>query len=166
MTLGNAKDKVLALLDETRESAGGIRLLKRMNMLFDMAQMEASHRAPIIKAQNITITKSIYALSDDVYRVVALIQNGRRMPFSSTGLDVFADNGEYIMEYIANPMPITNVTPDESEFEVDDIAAATLPYYVAAFCCLPDDTERYTHFMSMFEDKLEDFADAVRLRLI
>ncbi len=166
MTLGNAKERVLAILGEDADTEGGIELLSRMNILFDMAQKDAAGKIPVIKTKEVKLVKGVYTVEEDVRRVIALMQNGVRKDFRRLTIDIYAPDGTYIMEYIATPTTILLSSPDDTKFEVDKIAADALPYYVAAFCCLPDDTERFTHYMSIYEQKLEVFRTAVRVRSI
>lgn len=140
MTLGEAKRKVLMLLDEYSiggEVSADADVDAKMNDFFDIAQRDAAAWQPIVRRMELSLDGSgSTELPDDVSRVIRVRKNGVRV----LGYEVVdgrliypeGDRSLLTLDYIARPEAITPDTPDDYEFEVSDEAANCLPFFVAA----------------------------------
>ena len=140
MTLGEAKRKVLMLLDEYSiggEVSADADVDAKMNDFFDIAQRDAAAWQPIVRRMELSLDGSgSTELPDDVSRVIRVRKNGVRV----SGYEVVdgrliypeGDRSLLTLDYIARPEAITPDTPDDYEFEVSDEAANCLPFFVAA----------------------------------
>ena len=158
MTLGEAKRKVLMLLDEY--SSGGevgadADVDAKMNDFFDLAQRDAAAWQPIVRRAALLLdgTGSM-ALPGDVSRVIRVRKNGVR----ATDYEVVdgslvypeGDRSLLTLDYIARPEAITPDTPDDYEFEVSDEAANCLPFFVAAQQLIADLVVDYGAFYNLY----------------
>ena len=140
MTLGEAKRKVLMLLDEYSiggEVSADADVDAKMNDFFDIAQRDAAAWQPIVRRMELSLDGSgSTELPDDVSRVIRVRKNGVRV----SGYEVVdgrliypeGDRSMLTLDYIARPEAITPDTTDDYEFEVSDEAANCLPFFVAA----------------------------------
>ena len=151
MTLGEAKRKVLMIIDEY--SSGGTRtedddIDMKMNDFFDLAQRDVAQHKPILKSTEISMQRATGSYQEfdmperflKLYRVWdgdriitrrAKVRGGKLLiPNDGAGL--------VVVEYIASPASIDATTPDTYEFEVAEDAAACMPYYVASLQLLVD----------------------------
>ena len=158
MTLGEAKRKVLMLLDEY--STGGevtadADVDARMNDFFDMAQRDAAAWQPIVRRVALLLdgTGSM-ALPEDVSRVIRMRKDGIRV----SGYEVVdgrllsgsGDTSTLTLDYIASPEKITPETADDHEFEVSEQAANCLPFFVAAQQLIADLVVDYGAFYNLY----------------
>ena len=158
MTLGEAKRKVLMLLDEY--SSGGevgadADVDAKMNDFFDLAQRDAAAWQPIVRRAAMLLdgTGSM-ALPADVSRVIRVRKNGVR----ATGYEAVdgrliypeGDRSQLTLDYIASPEKITPDTADGYEFEVSDEAANCLPFFVAAQQLIADLVVDYGAFYNLY----------------
>ena len=158
MTLGEAKRKVLMLLDEY--SAGGevsadADVDAKMNDFFDMAQRDAAAWQPIVRRVALLLDGTgAMALPGDVSRVIRVRKNGVRAPGYEVvdGSLVYpeGDRSLLTLDYIARPEAITPDTPDDYEFEVSDEAANCLPFFVAAQQLIADLVVDYGAFYNLY----------------
>ena len=162
MTLGEAKNKVYMLLDE--HSAGGTvehdaDIEAKMAFFFDMAQKELAKQRKIIRQRKITRQsgKTEYALPDDLMSVLTIYADGRasggRYRIRAGKILIPERDGaeEIILEYAAVPETIAEDESDEYEFEIDEMAANCMPYYVAAQQLLPDLVMDYGGMLNMYQ---------------
>lgn len=158
MTLGEAKRKVLMLLDEY-SALGEVRvdadIDAKMNDFFDMAQRDAAAWQPIVRRVALLLdgTGSM-TLPRDVSRVIRVRKNGNAV----TGYEVVdgallspeGDRSLLTLDYIASPEAISPQTPDDYEFEVSDEAANCLPFFVAAQQLVADLVVDYGAFYNLY----------------
>ena len=140
MTLGEAKEKTLKLLDEY--SAGGEittdeDIALKMNRFFDIAQKDMANYKHIIRTQEIETEEgeTEYALPGDCARIFRVWKKGVLKRYPVIGGKLVTDGkgeGTLLLEYFAIPATIDNETPDEYEFELSEDAANCLPFFVAA----------------------------------
>ncbi len=158
MTLGEAKRRVLMLLDEY--SAGGeisvdADVNAKMNDFFDMAQRDAATWQPIVRRVVLLLdgTGSM-DLPGDVSRVIRVRRNGVCVPgYEIVDGKLFApegDQSQLTLDYIASPEKITPDTADEYSFEVSDEAANCLPFFVAAQQLIADLVVDYGAFYNLY----------------
>ena len=162
MTLGDAKRRVLMLLDEY--SSGGTvtedrDIMNKMADFFDIAQKEiAGYQKIIGKAEYTLIPREgdfvYYDLPENFVKTFRVWKNGKILagyPIISNQLAVPSEeSGTVILEYFARPQTITPETPDDYEFEVPEEAANCLPFYVAAQQLMADLVVDYSAFWSMY----------------
>jgi hypothetical protein len=140
MTLGDAKRKVLMLLDEY-SSGGAITvdedIALKMNDFFDLAQKDMAQWQPITRRTEVELDGTgEQELPGDVSRVARITRDGHK----AREIEIIdwilvypvGETGTVVMDYIATPEAITPETQDEYEFEVSEEAAACLPFFVAA----------------------------------
>lgn len=158
MTLGDAKRRVLMLLDEY-STDGVVRadadISARMNDFFDMAQRDIAAWQPIVRRKSVTLDGSgEQALPDDVSRVIDIKRDGRRAALFEVvdGKLVYksGDTSAVTIDYLASPRAITPETPDDYAFEVSDEAANCLPYFVAAQQLVADLVVDYGAFYNLY----------------
>lgn len=145
MTLGQAKQKTLRLLDEkTDKDYRG-----KFNLFFDTGQRKVATQAkPIIKTRIFLTQGQPLPLPEDVFQVRRIqTQNGAAQDFRFTGNDILLPAGSYLLEYSAYPQTIGEDTPDSYEFEIDADVQDALPYFVAAQCLIKENDQRpyYTY---------------------
>ena len=158
MTLGEAKRKVLMLLDEYStggEVAADADVDAKMNDFFDMAQRDAAAWQPIVRRVALLLdgTGSM-TLPEDVSRVIRVRKNGVRVSdyevVDGELLSPEGDRSQLTLDYIASPEKITPDTADDYEFEVSDEAANCLPFFVAAQQLIADLVVDYGAFYNLY----------------
>lgn len=158
MTLGDAKRRVLMLLDEY-STDGVVRadadLSARMNDFFDAAQRDIAAWQPIVRRASVTLDGTgAQALPEDVSRVFDIQRDGR----CAAGVEVVdgklvypsGDTSRVTLDYLASPCAITPETSDDYAFEVSDEAANCLPYFVAAQQLVADLVVDYGAFYNLY----------------
>lgn len=158
MTLGEAKRKVLMLLDEY--SSGGALtpdadVDAKMNDFFDMAQRDAAAWQPIVRRAAVTLDGTgSQALPEDVERVIRIRKNGVRAAryevVDGRLLYPAGDASTLTLDYIAAPQRITPETGDGYEFEVSAEAANCLPFFVASQQLIADLAVDYGAFYNLY----------------
>lgn len=170
MTLGEGKRKVLMLIDEY--SSGGTLTVDedlnvRMIDFFDLAQKNVANYKKIIR--NFT-PSSDYPLTSPSEDLVACRLPGNFVsPFrvwkngKVTKKYVFTQNSVLIpqdeiqdvfIEYVAAPDTIPQTASDSYEFEVDEDAAACMPYFVAAQQLIVDLVVDYQPLLDLYDRML------------
>lgn len=150
MTLGEGKRKVLMLIDEY--SSGGTLTVDqdlniRMADFFDLAQKHVAGYKRIIRSFvpvapeqpdiGISLTGFVACRAPEHFaHVFRVWRDGKvtRDYIWSGGAILLPerDIGHIVVEYFAFPATIPQDAPDDYPFEVDEDAAACMPYYVAA----------------------------------
>ena len=158
MTLGEAKRKVLMLLDEY--SSGGeisvdADLDARMNDFFDAAQRDVAAWQPIVRRVSVTLDGTgCQTLPEGVSRVLRARKNGVRVTDYEIvdGKLVYTpgDTSALTLDYIAAPQKITPDTADDYEFEVSAEAENCLPFFVAAQQLIADLVVDYGAFYNIY----------------
>lgn len=166
MTLGDGKRKVLMLIDEY--SSGGTitedkDLDLRMADFFDLAQKDVCNYRKIIRMftpngdyPGNSPSESLIAckLPANFRSPFRVWKNGKvtnKYSFTSNEILIPEDEiGSVIVEYVAIPETITPDTSDDYEFEVDEDAAACMPYYVAAQQLIVDLVVDYQPLLDMY----------------
>lgn len=168
MTLGDGKRKVLMLIDEY-SSGGTITPDKDLDMkmadFFDLAQKNISGIKQIIRMftpdapvppPGDTPAPGFIAcpLPERFKAPFRIWKNGKR-----AGNYIFTDEaillpegdiGSVVVEYFAIPATIPQDAPDDYEFEVDEDAAACMPYYVAAQQLIVDLVVDYQPLLDLY----------------
>lgn len=166
MTLGDGKRKVLMLIDEY-SSGGTITEDKDLNLrmadFFDLAQKDVCNYRKIIRM--FTPNGDYPGNSPAEGMVACKLPSNFRSPFrvwkngKLTSKYAFTSNeilipeneiGSVVVEYIAIPDTITQDASDDYEFEVDEDAAACMPYYVAAQQLIVDLVVDYQPLLDMY----------------
>jgi len=155
MTLGEAKTKVLMILDEY-SSGGSITedadIMNKMNPFFDMAQKDANNAKPMIKAVSLSLNGGFVNLPGNFREQFRIWKDGKlSKTYPVIGGKLYAtDTGNVVLEYFANPDTIDANTPDSYEFEVAEDVANCLPYYVAAQQLITDLVVDYGAIWNMY----------------
>lgn len=167
MTLGEGKRKVLMLIDEY--SSGGTLtsdedLNNRMADFFDLAQKHVAGYKRIIRGFTPQIPEdavgSIAACPapeqfSQVFRVWRDGKLTNRYAWrGKTILLPVEDAGRVYVEYFALPATIPNDAEDSYTFEVDEDAAACMPYFVAAQQLVVDLVVDYAPLLELYDRML------------
>lgn len=169
MTLGDGKRKVLMLLDEY--SSGGVLtedadLDARMADFFDLAQKDICNYKKLIytftpapaegedSAPSPAAGLTACPLPDNFRSPFRVWKNGKlggRCIFTrSAALLQPEDVGAVTIEYFAAPATVPSDAPDGFTFEVDEDAAACMPYYVAAQQLIVDLVVDYQPLLELY----------------
>lgn len=157
MTLADGKRKVLMLLDEY-SSGGEITedpdIMNKMNDLFDMAQKDMSVSQPVVATEEIELDPSGYTdLPENFSRCLRTWKDGKQIssfPVAAGKLLSGNCTGAITLEYIKIPSRIDENTSDNYEFEVNELAANVLPFYVAAQQLVVDLVVDYSALWNMY----------------
>lgn len=166
MTLREAKERALALLDEDAGSAFAKRCEDRLAMLLSTAQQEAALVCPIVRTRTVRSDRGIITLDADVCRVCEVKRRGAEVPFNWLGSIVEVGfDGEAVLEFWAYPTVLDALTPDSYVFEVRGEAAEALPFYAAALCMLPDEPDRYSVLMALYTARMQGLCSMPKARV-
>ena len=165
MTLGEAKDKVIKLMDEY--SSGGNKTTDKdinlkMNAFFDAAQRNMATIKRIQRRYVVPLhppdngEKYIeYPAPDDFYMPLRLWADYETISIGKwIGKSLVLPAGEtrrVELEYFAYPAPITEETPDSYEFEIDPDAQECMPYWVAAQQLVVDLVVDYRSLLAIYD---------------
>lgn len=136
MTLGEAKERLKILLDESNPKSD---LTNKFNRLFDMAQKKVALSDPVYGTV-FYAAGSAKDLPDDCYRPRQVIIDGA--PFA---YDAFAGipDVDCTLRYETRMSDITTSTSDTTEFDLPEEAIPALIYWVAAQCQSVEYDRRY-----------------------
>ena len=167
MTLGEGKRKVLMLIDEY-SSGGTVTLDEDLNIrmadFFDLAQKNVSGYKKIIRS--FSPSPNDPAESPAPGFIACNLPENFRAPFrvwkngKLTSAYVWTADAilipenevdSVVVEYIANPATIPENAGDDYEFEVDEDAAACMPYFVAAQQLVVDLVVDYQPLLNMYD---------------
>lgn len=167
MTYGEAKSRVLKLLDETKPKAD---ILQKLPAFFDIAQLEVAAVAPLKKSVLLEKEKGAFsvALPDDfwrVRRVWSIDSEGNRTAFDRFfayphELRVFiVDALTLELEYNARPTTIDAQTADDYPLELSDEANDAMLFFVAAQCHSTEYDQRFFNsFYAQYQGRLQNLA--------
>ncbi len=177
MTLGEGKQRAIALLDEYSnngtllgsEHRGRMDHLLRFPMFFDLAQKQAALARPLVGETLIRQGEpeegetdwrehplpggflSLRSLTDEHGQSWELFRlTGETLALPG------AFRGTLRMRYERAPETITLTTPDSAPFEVAEDAQAALPYYVASQCLLYEEPEASGFLQEQFQNLLQN----------
>ena len=168
MTLGEGKRKVLMLLDEY--SSGGVLTVDkdldvRMADFFDLAQKDICNYKKLIYTFTPAPAEGEEAASPAAGFTPCPLPDNFRSPFrvwkngKLGGSCIFTrqsvllrpeDVGVVTIEYFAVPAAVPADAPDDFTFEVDEDAAACMPYYVAAQQLIVDLVVDYQPLLELY----------------
>lgn len=168
MTLGDGRRKVLMLIDEY-SSGGTITEDKdldiRMADFFDLAQKDICNYKKIIRMFTPAAPDPLPGDTPATGFIACPLPDGFKSPFrvwkdGKRGKNYIftedavllpeADIGSVVIEYFATPATIPPDATDDYEFEVDEDAAACMPYYVAAQQLIVDLVVDYQPLLDMY----------------
>ena len=167
MTYGEAKSRVLKILDETKPKAD---ILNKLPSFFDIAQLEVAAIAPLKKSVILEKGKGKFAvaLPADFWklrRVWSIDIEGNRTAFDRFfayphELRVFiAGEMTLELEYNARPTTIDENTADEWELELSDEANDAMIFFVAAQCHSTEyDQWFFNSFYAQYQGRLQNLA--------
>ena len=141
MTLGEGRRKVLMLIDEY-SSGGAITEDKDINLkmidFFDQAQRHVAKYKKIVREYEVPLEAGVerYGMPEDFGGLFRVWRDGRlTRKYAWRGKSVVIPEGDaraVTVEYFAEPAAIPFDAKDDYVFEVDEDAAACMPYFVAA----------------------------------
>lgn len=167
MTLGEGKRKVLMLIDEY-SSGGTVTVDEDLNVrmvdFFDLAQKNVSGYKKIIRSFSPSLDDPTDSpapgfiackLPEDFRAPFRVWKNGKQTSaYVWTADAILIPENEVdgvVVEYIANPAAIPENAGDDYEFEVDEDAAACMPYFVAAQQLVVDLVVDYQPLLNMYD---------------
>lgn len=169
MTLADGKRKVLMLIDEY-SSGGSVTVDEDLNVrmadFFDLAQKNIANYKKIIRtftpaapdpSPGDTPAAGFIAcpLPDNFKTPFRIWKDGklaRNYVFTENAILLpESDIGSVVVEYFATPSTIPQNAPDDYEFEVDEDAAACMPYFVAAQQLVVDLVVDYQPLLDMYD---------------
>lgn len=167
MNLGDAKRKVLKLLDESTAMSITQDPLAKFIDYFDMAQKEIAIILPIIKTATIvkvatdeSVEYVEQALPSDFREVIKVHGENNGRWIGKKWFLRYDDEGTFIVEYKAYPETITADTPDSYTFEVVPEAFQALVYHVAAQCEVKEyNLNYYDNYMSLYNASMANLAN-------
>lgn len=168
MTLGEGKRKVLMLIDEY-SSSGTITVDKdlevRMADFFDLAQKNVSAYKRLIRSFVPAVGETTGSsgtvkcpVPENYIQTFRVWKDGRiTQKYPVIGRELLLpsrDVGEVLVEYFAIPHTIPPDAADEYQFEVDEDAAACMPYFVAAQQLVVDLVVDYQPLLDLYDRML------------
>lgn len=161
MTLGEVKERVLKLLDESKPKND---LTEKIPLFVDAGQKEVSIYCPIVQAEQFlaedelpTMCRKVIRVEDEdgvpvEYRVI-MDENGKRLA---------ADSYPCTLLYEKIPRDITVDSADETKLEISEKAALAVIFYAAAQCnSMEYDQRFFQSFYAQYQGKLQNLtADA------
>lgn len=171
MNLGDAKRKVLKLLDESTAMAITQDPLSKFIDYFDMAQKEIAIILPIIKTATITkvVTDSSVewveqSLPSDFREVVKVHGENNGRWIGKKFFLRYDDEGTFIVEYKAYPATLDEATLDSYEFEIATEALQALIYFTAAQCEVKEyNLNYYDNYMSLYNTSMANLVNNKRV---
>ena len=133
MTLGEAKERVLQLLDEYG-SGGDEELEERMTGLIDMAQKRLAGIQRTVKAEEADCASGEWSLPADALGFYRLWVNGRlarSLRWVGEKLLLPPNAKSAVVEYFALPETVEEGSDDTMVLGIPETAAACLPFLVA-----------------------------------
>ncbi|MCQ2438875.1 MAG: hypothetical protein MJ074_03825 [Oscillospiraceae bacterium] len=152
MTLGEAKEQVLRLLDEY--GGGDTELEERIGGLIDLGQKRLAGIQKTVKAVELDCTQTEWELPEDALGFYRLWVNGRqvRTPRRIGGKLVLpAGAKSAVLEYFRLPARVDDTTEDTAELELSESAAACLPYLVAGELLCADMVQDGSALLAIYE---------------
>lgn len=174
MTLGENKKITLALIEEYSPNHPLLTddddISTRLNLIYATNYQELSQNKKILKTKTLKEIKNNteegyeeFSLPSNMYqlkRVVALDKNKNEVEadYWTLGKKIFINkesDAQYILEYYAYPLVITEETDDEFMLEIDQDAQMILPYSVASDILKVDPSSDYTAFLNAYNGRLQ-----------
>ncbi len=166
MTYGEAKSRVLKILDETKPKAD---VLGKLPSFFDIAQLEVAGVSPLKKSALIGKGKGEFAvpLPAEFWKVrrVWVVDEYGRTPFDRYfayphELRIFmVDALTLELEYNARPTTIDAQTADDFPLELSDEANDAMLFFVAAQCHSTEYDQRFFNsFYAQYQGRLQNLA--------
>ena len=166
MTYGEAKSRVLKILDETKPKAD---ILQKLPSFFDIAQLEVAAVAPLKKSVLLEKGKGEFSVSlpDDFWRVrrVWVVNENGRTPLDRYfayphELRIFMVEALTLeLEYNARPTTIDALTTDDFPLELSDEANDAMLFFVAAQCHSTEYDQRFFNsFYAQYQGRLQNLA--------
>ncbi len=150
MTLGEAKKRVLLLLDESKPKND---LTSKFDRFFDMGQKEVALYYPIYKTKHYAEDEE-KALPGDCFKPLQIILDGVWVPYDKTEP---LPEGSFSLRYEAVPEPIPENAADDTTFSIPDEAVLAVIFFVAAQCNSTEHDQRFFQsFYAQYQGKLSN----------
>jgi len=171
MTLGDAKRKVMMLLDEY--SSGGTvttdaDISAKMADFFDMAQKDMAAVEKLTDIYTIVRVEeqSEYPMPSDYRALLAVWRNGqiyRNYRWKGNSIVIpLTDTATVEIEYYKTPADITPQSADSTAFEVSEEAAVACCYYVASKQLINDLVMNYAACENIYQQLRSELARGPR----
>ena len=148
MTLGQAKERLKQLLDESRPKAD---LTGKFNLFLDMGQKEVALYYPIYRVKEYA-ADSPRALPEDFYRGCQVVAEGNWFPYDATAA---LPAGAFALRYEARPADIPENAADSMVLDLPEEAAPAVIFYAAAQCnSMEYDQRFFQSFYAQYQGKL------------
>lgn len=150
MTLGEAKKRVLLLLDESKPKND---LTSKLDRFFDMGQKEVALYYPIYKIKPY-FDDDDRVLPEDCYKPLQVILDGVWYPYDRTEP---LPKSAFSLRYEAIPQTIEENAPDDTLFSLPDEAILAVIFFVAAQCNSTEYDQRYFQsFYAQYQGKVSN----------
>lgn len=158
MTIGELKEKVLKLLDESRPKND---LTQKIPVFVDAGQKEVSIYAPVFAVQEYLQSGALPEACRKVVRVTD--EDGTPIGYSVIqtvlGKKLKADLYPCLLTYEKVPDTVNAATSADSELEISEKAALAVVLYVAAQCnSMEYDQRFFQSFFAQYQGKLQNLA--------
>ncbi len=171
MTLGEAKEKTLKILDELENSTSALDYQQKFNSFFDMGQREIARVKQIIHIFPLENQKAegdwcFYDMPEDFREFIGIVSKTSSdfKNYRWLGRTLLIPKGEeagLIVQYFAYPAKIDDNTEDTYSFDIDEEAQEALPFYVAAQCVIKEyDLRYYDNYMAKYQNILANFGSS------
>ena len=152
MTLGQAKERLKQLLDESKPKAD---LTGKLDRFFDMGQKEVALYYPIYRTKEYAAGEA-RALPGDFFRGCQVVADGVWHAYDPAAA---LPQGAFTLRYEARPADIPENAPDSLELEVAEEAASAVLFYVAAQCnSMEYDQRFFQSFYAQYQGKMVNLA--------
>ena len=154
MTLGEAKARVRALLDETGENPAGEGRLERF---FEMGQREIALYWPPYREQVYGAADARVLPGDCDCPLLIRWPEGRAAAFDpAVGLPA---EGVFLLCYRPQIAPILPGAAEDTPLTLDEEANEALLFFVAAQCCAMEEDQRYfQNFYAQYQGRLANLS--------
>lgn len=167
MTLSQAIDKVMILLDETEVGNSDIQVnvadyTVKLPDCFDSIQRElATNCKPIKKYLTATTTAKAINKPNDLFEVISITDSdGYTIGYEENATQfLFDEDGEYTICYKAYPTTINSSTPSTYSFEIDNDCQEIMIYGVCMLLTINDDTTLYSIYRNEYENGMANIIE-------
>lgn len=126
---------------------------ERLLTALDSALGELARCFPLQARCRISVADGGAELPETVLTPRALLENGKRIPFSLDGKNLIAKEGSYTLVYYRVP-PMASEMDETAELPYPEDVLLALPFYCAALYVMGEDHALYNQLMEQYNTKL------------
>ena len=126
---------------------------ERLLAALDSALGELSRSFPLQARSKITVENGVGEMPATALIPRALYGDGRRVPFSTDGRSILAEDGRYTLVYYRVP-PVASQLEETAELPYPEDLQLALPFYVAALTVMAEDPNLYNRLMEQYNTKV------------